>query len=369
MSNLVRPLAYIIIALLALILLVLAQAGPILAFFQENLVVNLMILLVFLFGITLSFWRLYSLTYEIDWLARIRSANQASNADSLAGPQVVRRLNLMAAFAKIWRRFFDSNQALTPDLVTILVDSAQARVDERRELSRYLITALVILGLLGTFWGLLGALISMREALSTLDPGQNLLTGLSQSLDAPLENMGTAFSSSLFGLAASLFFGFVELQTARAYNTFVEEFETWLASFIQGSADTTPSLSQGVRATTFAQDTAAKTSSNFESLAQLMRRGQHDTMVLNNNLVSLLDQVSRVADKLTADQSIHEKILAAQADQHELIAKLDALISAQAQALGRPAHEGGESENEDAAHGAPPPPAAGAFLQSQSPKD
>ena len=326
MVNLARPLGYIIVALLGLALLMFSQAGPLISFFNENLAVNLMILAVFIFGLGLSFWRLTSLAHEMRWLARIRTATRASNADALAGPSATAHLTLLKPFASIWRRFFGTNQALTPALASSLVEAAQARVDERRELSRYLITALVILGLIGTFWGLLGALISMREALGNLDSNQDFFAGLSGSLSGPLENMGTAFSSSLFGLSASLFFGFIEGQTARAHTTFVEDFEIWLISYIrtegeQGSAPGAP----GSQTPTFQGPQVEEIAGKIDTLAHLMRRGQQDTMVLNNNLVALLDQMTKVAEKLTADQTIHEKILATQADQSELIVKITAL--------------------------------------------
>lgn len=374
MATLIRPILYIGLLLLALILLVLVQFQEVADNFAKNLAINLLILMVFLFGLCLSFWRLSSLAYEIDWLAQIRTATQASNADKLASPEVVRRLDLLASFAHVWRRFFDSNQVLTPALATTLVDSAQARLDERRELSRYLVTALVILGLLGTFWGLLGALGPLGDGLIAFDPDRDGLEGISRAFSDPLASMGTAFSSSLFGLAASIIFGFVELQTARAQNRFVEEFEAWLATLIQagGAAATASGPS------TFAQaKLGSEISGNLDGLTSLMRRSQQDTLVLNNNLVSLLDQISRVADKLTADQAIHEKIVATQADQSELIAKLQDLtatlqdlpnalpapIVQVAAPLADPTPSDSEDESEEEEAKEPRDPVAGAFLQ------
>ena len=323
MIILARPLILIFIALAALLTILSLQFGPISAFFAENLVINSLILGVFIIGLFLSFWRLSALAFEITWIDRIRNATQASDADELAGPRVVARLHMLAAFANVWRRFFDSSQALTPDLATTLVDSAQNRLDERRELSRYLANALLILGLLGTFWGLLGALIGMREALGNLDAQQDFFTGLSSSLSAPLESMGTAFSSTLFGLAASLLFGFIELQTTRAHSAFLENFEAWLATFMQttelASDDNKHPMSTKPRP-------SIEASANIETLGHLMRRGQQDTMVLNNNLVSLLDQITRVADKVEANHLVHEKILSSQMTNEQLIDKIEVLV-------------------------------------------
>lgn len=331
METLVRPLTYITVVLAALVLLILIQLGPLVGFFAENLFVNLMILGVFLFGIALSFWRLFSLAAEIDWMSQARRAvsqgeTYTPNAPHRL-PQRTQRLDLLAPFAEIWKRAQETGRPLSNAQATSMVESAQARVDERREFSRYLITALVILGLLGTFWGLLGALGSMREALGNLDPNQAFLDSFSASLTGPLDNMGTAFSSSLFGLAASLFFGFIELQTARAQNTFVEDLETWLASIAQdmdGGSGSAPLSRSGQ---VFPSLASSDLSANLESLGHLMRRGQQDTLVLNNNLVALLDQMTKIAGKLGTDQGIHEKILATQADQNELIGQISQLIA------------------------------------------
>ena len=327
MGTLLRPFSYIFISLVGIVLLSLFLAESLQAYFRENLLVNLLILIVLLVGVGLSFWRLYGLLFEMEWLGKVQRATAGADVESLASDQVRARLSLLGSFAMVWRRFFASNQVLTPALANSLVDSAQARVDERRELSRYIISALVILGLVGTFWGLLGALVSMRESLANLDPsvgGRDYLSVLSNALSDPLRDMGTAFSSSLFGLAASLYFGWVELQTARAHHGFVEGFETWLASLVQAGAPLQAGAVSQPAPSAFHQAGSGQ-AMDLESLQALMRRGQQDAMVLNNNLVGLLDQVGRIADKLAADQTIHEKILASQADLSILIERLDAL--------------------------------------------
>ena len=115
-----------------------------------------------------------------------------------------------------------------------ILDSVGNRLDERREISRYLIGLLVFLGLLGTFWGLLGTIGSIGDTIQSLDPSLtdtgDILGALKSGLTAPLEGMGTAFSSSLFGLAGSLVLGFLDLQSGQAQNRFYLELENWLSS-------------------------------------------------------------------------------------------------------------------------------------------
>ncbi len=115
-----------------------------------------------------------------------------------------------------------------------LLDSIGTRLDEARDISRYLIGLLIFLGLLGTFWGLLDTINSVAQTIRTLDVGRNdsgvIFEELRSGLEAPLQGMGTAFSSSLFGLSGSLVLGFLDLQTSQAQNRFYTDLEDWLST-------------------------------------------------------------------------------------------------------------------------------------------
>ncbi|WP_429928861.1 flagellar motor protein MotA, partial [Brucella melitensis] len=122
-----------------------------------------------------------------------------------------------------------------------ILDSIATRLDESRDISRYLIGLLVFLGLLGTFWGLLETVGSIGRTIQTLDPNSgstgDVLDALKAGLQAPLSGMGTAFSSSLFGLSGSLILGFLDLQAGRAQNRFYTELENWLSSVTDLGSD------------------------------------------------------------------------------------------------------------------------------------
>jgi predicted PurR-regulated permease PerM len=124
--------------------------------------------------------------------------------------------------------------ALSTSSLRSILDSIATRLDESRDTSRYLIGLLVFLGLLGTFWGLLGTIGSINQVIQSLNPGsggtEDVLSTLKTGLSAPLDGMGTAFSSSLFGLAGSLMLGFLDLQAGRAQNRFYTELENWLST-------------------------------------------------------------------------------------------------------------------------------------------
>src|SRR5581483_5552495 len=117
-----------------------------------------------------------------------------------------------------------------------LLDSIATRLDEARDISRYLTGLLVFLGLLGTFWGLIETVGSVGSIINGLKAGgdaDSVFDALKQGLAAPLGGMGISFSSSLFGLAGSLILGFLDLQTSQAQNRFYTNLEDWLATTVQ----------------------------------------------------------------------------------------------------------------------------------------
>jgi hypothetical protein len=135
---------------------------------------------------------------------------------------------------------------LTPASMRSLLDSLASRLDEARDLMRYLVGLLIFLGLLGTFWGLLETMSSVGAAIQNLDvsSGQSgsVFTELKQGLQKPLAGMGISFSSSLFGLAGSLILGFLDLKAAQAQNRFYHNLEDWLSTItdIQAGEGATP---------------------------------------------------------------------------------------------------------------------------------
>ena len=117
-----------------------------------------------------------------------------------------------------------------------LLDSIATRLDEARDISRYMTGLLVFLGLLGTFWGLIETVGSVGKVIDGLKVGGDagaLFDTLKEGLAAPLGGMGISFSSSLFGLAGSLILGFLDLQSSQAQNRFYTDLEDWLATTVR----------------------------------------------------------------------------------------------------------------------------------------
>ncbi|MBP1848890.1 flagellar motor protein MotA [Rhizobium halophytocola] len=194
------------------------------AAFVTNPGLNGLILGVLAVGIILVFTHVLALRPEVRWFNSFRAAGGADKAG--------RDPRLLAPM----RALIGSNRkvAISTTALRSILDSIATRLDESRDVSRYLIGLLVFLGLLGTFWGLLGTIGSISSVIQSLDPasgdGNDILQALKSGLTAPLAGMGTAFSSSLLGLSGSLILGFLDLQAGRAQNRFYTELENWLSS-------------------------------------------------------------------------------------------------------------------------------------------
>lgn len=192
--------------------------------FVTNPGLNGMIVAVLFVGILLSILQVIRLFREVRWVDAYRRGE--GDRSGTSEPVLLAPMK-----ALIGRR---QSMALSTSALRSLLDSIATRLDEARDISRYLTGLLVFLGLLGTFWGLLATIKSIGDTIQALDPGggdaNSMLNALKSGLSAPLAGMGTAFSSSLFGLSGSLILGFLDLQAGRAQTRFYTELENWLSS-------------------------------------------------------------------------------------------------------------------------------------------
>jgi len=215
----------VFLAIVAFIAAILAR--QIQSAFATNPGLNGLILGVLLIGILLAFMQVARLFREVRWVNSFRMGSEKTEPV------------LLAPMKALLSR--SSSMAFSTSSMRTMLDSIATRLDESRDISRYLIGLLVFLGLLGTFWGLLQTIGSIGETIQSLDPGTGdtaaVLDSLKAGLSAPLAGMGTAFSSSLFGLAGSLVLGFLDLQAGRAQTRFYTELENWLSSVTDLSSD------------------------------------------------------------------------------------------------------------------------------------
>ena len=198
--------------------------------FMANPGLNGLIIGVLVIGIVLALRQVLRLYPEITWVNNFRLADPGLAVDR---PPVL--LAPMAAIlgSRVGR------MAMSAQLMRGILDSIATRLDEARDLSRYLTGLLVFLGLLGTFWGLIETVSSVGNVIQGLKTGGDagsMFDSLREGLAAPLGGMGISFSSSLFGLAGSLVLGFLDLQSSQAQNRFYTELEDWLSTTVYDQA-------------------------------------------------------------------------------------------------------------------------------------
>jgi hypothetical protein len=193
--------------------------------FYANVGLNGLIIGTLLLGVLYAYRMVWRLFPEINWVNGFRIGQ--TSEENLATPV------LLAPMATL----LGDRQGLTvlsTNTMRSLLDSLASRLDESRDLLRYLVGLLIFLGLLGTFWGLLQTVTSVGDAIKNLDvtAGQSssMFEELKSGLQKPLAGMGLSFSSSLFGLAGSLILGFLDLKASQAQNRFYHNLEDWLST-------------------------------------------------------------------------------------------------------------------------------------------
>ncbi|MDB9761329.1 flagellar motor protein MotA [Alphaproteobacteria bacterium] len=270
--------------------------------FLTNPIINGLIFSVLGFGIIIIFRQVYTLRPEIQWI----EGYKRNKANGLTGKLDNKKLILLAPMASLLEehkgRFTISSLAMRS-----LLDSLNLRLDETREIARYLIGLLVFLGLLGTFWGLLNTIDSVGEVINSLgaeDEDSSLMfLKLKEGLRQPLDGMGTAFSSSLFGLSGSLILGFLDIQASQSQNQFYNDTEEWLStmSLISvNSKDSQKIQEDGVPV--YVQALLEQTAESIDSLQGTLGRGEDERKHLADNFANLAEKMSAVADQIQSNQ-------------------------------------------------------------------
>lgn len=300
--------------------------SPVLArFFMANPVVNSVIFLVELFGVFWNIRQVQRLYPEISWVEAFRR-NRQKLVEILPPPLLTPMARMLQGRADGERRISLSGQSMR----TIL-DGLAARLDESRELSRYITGVMIFLGLLGTFWGLLHTVSSVADVINSMNltgstDVNSMFAQLKAGLTKPLAGMGTAFSSSMFGLSGALILGFLDLTAGQAMNRFYNELEEWLASLtrlgtgaLSGDAETS--------IPTYVQALLEQTAENMEQLQRVISRGEESRIQGNTALRALGDRMADLSDTLRLQQQLMEKVASSQI---ALVPLLDKLNSAKA---------------------------------------
>ncbi len=291
--------------------------------FLANWLLNGLIMLILLFGIGLSFVQVLGLRGEIHWLETLRRESRGG----LIFPGTLSQDTPPRLLGPMVTMIGDRAGRLSLSTMSMrtLLDTIHARIEESHEISRYIIGLLIFLGLLGTFWGLLDTVNAVGQTIGGLSGGNDpvsLFEELKGGLEAPLSGMGTAFSSSLFGLAGSLVLGFLELNSAQAHNRFVNELEEWLSSVTKlGSAGASgEGGDQPVSA--YVHALLEKTADSLEMLQRTVARGEEDRGLVNQNLAALTERLSSLTDHMRTEQSVMLSIAETQASLKPILARI-----------------------------------------------
>jgi len=194
--------------------------------FSANPGLNGLILAVLFLGVIYHFNLTETVSRGVNWIEGFRDGVDPTTRRMRNPPSLISALSQLLADTNFREKF-------SPESTRSMLDSVGTRMDEGREMGRYIMNLLVFLGLLGTFWGLLETVNAVAATInglaSTGGNAEDAVAQLIQNLKEPLSGMGTAFSSSLFGLGGSLVVGFLDLQAGQAQNRFYTDLEDWLA--------------------------------------------------------------------------------------------------------------------------------------------
>ena len=267
--------------------------------FDGNQALNGVILGTFFVGILFSFRQTLRLSKEANWLKFIKRTDTLLPANLIAKTKPI----LLAPVAAVLTEDRTENPSLSANSLSTILGGVSSRLDENREILRYMIGLLVFLGLLGTFWGLLQTISSVSSVINTLDvPGsesnENIFNKILNGLNAPMDGMSTAFSSSLFGLGSSLILGFLDLQVGQANNRFFNEVEDWLSQMaIFTTSNDGGNIGLGEAA--------------IENLAIVSKRAvknENDNIRIAEKLNELNLALNRLIEKLDEEKNLKESL-------------------------------------------------------------
>ncbi|MCC5971929.1 MAG: biopolymer transporter ExbB [Pararhodobacter sp.] len=310
---------------LMLISLALVAAGVYVAFprvsgiFLANIWLNGFIFLVFLIGVLATFWQVFQISSSVAWIEGF--------AAETPGHQITVAPRLLAPLAALLRSRGKS-KPLSATSARSILESVGTRIDEERDITRYLVNLLIFLGLLGTFYGLAISVPAVVETIRSLAPqeGQDALSGFGQlmtGLEAQLDGMGVAFSSSLLGLAGSLVVGMLELFASHGQNRFYRELEEWLSSITRlgtAASENEGGDSSAMGALVTVLDSMAE---QFDAMRALQAEAEAGRAQLDQGLATLAEAVDRLSLRFEMESSTAAALGRLAEGQERMIAQLE----------------------------------------------
>ena len=305
-----RPTVYLLRMAIFLVVVaaVVGLLSPVLiGTFENNPLLNSLILLVLFLGIIWNLRQVLRLTPEVTWLETYQTARP--RLATLPSPRLLAPMaSMLAARENNQGRAGQARFTLSATAMRSLLDGIASRLDESRELSRYMTGLLIFLGLLGTFWGLLLTVSSVSDVISGMSVGSGDINALFEQLKSglarPLRGMGTAFSSSMLGLSGALVLGFLDLTAGQAQNRFFNELEEWLAGLTRLSSGVLGEGGEGGSVPVYVQALLEQTAENMEGLQRTLARGEDDRREGTQAILSLTERLGALSDTMRASQQL-----------------------------------------------------------------
>ncbi|MCK0139568.1 biopolymer transporter ExbB [Aliiroseovarius sp. F47248L] len=285
--------------------------------FQANLYLNGFILFVFVIGLLACFWQVWQVFSSVGWIEDYVQERNGHDPD--------RAPRLLASLAALLRSNRGSHLQIGAASARSILDSIATRIDEARDITRYIVNLLIFLGLLGTFYGLATTVPAVVETIRSLAPGEGeggvevfnrLMTGLEEQLGG----MGTAFSSSLLGLAGSLVVGLLELFAGHGQNRFYRELEEWLSTITKISFAAGDGESDDADAGAYLGVLAEQ----IEAMQSLFTHSDVQRTMLDDRLGQLADRLETLSTQLGQDGGQGEALTRLAEGQERLIVTLQA---------------------------------------------
>lgn len=268
---------------------------PLAAAFMANVVFNGLILAVLAVGIGINVAQVAALGPAWVWV------DQTSRGFSTREPP-----RIVASLARVVAGREIEGFRISPLAMRSLLDGVRMRLDEARDVSRYFVGLLIFLGLLGTFWGLLDTVSGVTRVIGDLTSegeAARAFSDLKADLQGPLAGMGTAFSSSLFGLAGALALGVLDLQAGHAQNRFFGELEEFLAGRAQLPGHAVGGDGEGTLPA-YLQALLEQTAENLGQIERMMARSEEDRRSAQAGLAALTDRLGELSDQMRAEQRV-----------------------------------------------------------------
>jgi hypothetical protein len=311
---LIRMLAFLVLVAGGLFLI----RGELEKFFQAQPFLNGFIIGILVIGMLYCLRQVLVLWPEVSWIEHYTKNRTASGR----GPR------LLAPMARMLGEREGRRLRLTAGTMRTLLDGIGIRLDEGREISRYMIALLVFLGLLGTFWGLLETVDAVVKVIGNLSVGTGeetarVIERFKSGLYDTLRGAGIAFSTSLFGLGGSLILGFLDLQAAQAQNRFYTDLEDWLSGMTRISAlptDTSGDSFESV--SSYLQALLEHTATTMDELSQTIVRGESERAKAAESVGALAERLGLLVEQLHTQQALLARLADTQIELKPILGRL-----------------------------------------------